>query len=158
MDNNEDVVYNTLQIQEFIPHRHPFLMVDKIVEFVDNLRIVGLKSITANEPFLAGHFPGRPVMPSVLILEAMAQTAGILARASTGHQGVSSFSLLVGVDVVEWLRQVMPGETLRVEMTCERVRRPIWRMKGAVTVNGELVASSTLRAYEVMNQADLAGM
>jgi beta-hydroxyacyl-ACP dehydratase FabZ len=139
-------VLSVQDIQEILPHRYPFLLVDKIVVLEPNERIVGIKNVTMNEPFFVGHFPGRPVMPGVMILEAMAQTAAILALKSPEGMNPDKLILLVGADGVRWKRQVLPGDTLRIEMVVERKRHPIWSMKGTVTVDGKVVAVGVLSA------------
>lgn len=136
------------QILDIIPHRYPFLLLDKIIEFVDAERVVGIKNVTANEPFFQGHFPGRPVMPGVLIVEAMAQTAAILAKLSTGGVLPGKTVFLVGVDEVKFKRQIVPGDSLRIEMTSFKRRRPLWIMNGVVTVDGKVVASGQISAVE----------
>lgn len=144
----DEAIYDSIRIQQVIPHRYPFLLVDKIVELVDNERVVGIKNVTVNEPFFTGHFPGRPVMPGVLIIEAMAQTAAILAIESTDGVKKGHTVFLVGASDFKWKRQVVPGDTLRIEMTSIRKRRPLWIMGGVVTVDGKLVASGTISAAE----------
>lgn len=146
--DEEKVIYDVLGIQKIIPHRYPFLLIDKIVEYEDNQRVVGLKNVTANEYFFQGHFPGRPVMPGVLILEAMAQTAAVLARTSTDGVYPDKTVFLVGATDVKWKKQVVPGDTLRLEMTSVRKRRPLWVMSGVATVSGRIVATATLSAAE----------
>jgi len=150
MSENEDekIIYNTVQIQEIIPHRFPFLLIDKIIEFEDNVRIVGIKNVTFNEPFFPGHFPGRPVMPGVLILEAMAQTGAILARRSENGVLAHKTVFLVSCDKVKLKKMVFPGDTMRIEMNSVKKRRPIWMMSGTVTVNGKLAASADITAAE----------
>ncbi|MCO6430185.1 MAG: 3-hydroxyacyl-ACP dehydratase FabZ [Deltaproteobacteria bacterium] len=140
--------YDILEIQKVIPHRYPFLLIDKIIEFVDNERCIGIKNVTMNEPFFQGHFPGRPVMPGVMILEAMAQTGAILARESKDGVIPTKTIFLVGADDVKWKKQVVPGDTMRIEMTSVKKRRPIWIMDGVVTVDGKLVASARISALE----------
>ncbi|MFM1848104.1 MAG: beta-hydroxyacyl-(acyl-carrier-protein) dehydratase FabZ [Pseudomonadota bacterium] len=144
----EKIVYDSVQIQEIIPHRYPFLMVDRIVEFVDNERAVGIKNVTVNEPYFTGHFPGRPVMPGVMILEAMAQTGAILARRSQDGVAPGKTVFLVGATDCKWKRQVVPGDTLRIEMVSVRKRRPLWIMSGTVMVGDKVVASATISAAE----------
>lgn len=144
----EQVIFDTAKIQEILPHRYPFLFVDKVVEFVDNHRIVAVKSVTMNEWFFQGHFPGRPVMPGVLILEAMAQTAAILARVSEDGVTPGKYVFLVGATDVKWKKQVVPGDTLRIEMESVKKRRPLWVMSGKVFVEDKLVASGTISAAE----------
>ena len=140
---------DVLAIQKLIPHRYPFLFVDRVLEFQDNHRILVTKNVSANEPFFQGHFPTRPVMPGVLILEAMAQAAAILSRLSTEGVPADKMMYLVGANDVRWKKQVVPGDTLHIEMTFERKRRPMWFLKGRVTVDGKLVAEGTITAAEV---------
>ena|GEM_PF-137227 len=135
-------------IINWLPHRYPFLMIDRIVEFENNSRVVGIKNVSGNEPFFQGHFPGRPVMPGVLVMEAMAQTAAVLAMRSTGGVIRGKTVFLVGATDFKWKRQVVPGDTLRIEMKSVRKRRPIWIMEGTVTIDGKLVTSGTLSAAE----------
>ena len=141
-------IYNLQEILEVIPHRYPFVLIDKITEFVDGERVVGVKNVTFNEQFFQGHFPNKPVMPGVLILEAMAQTAAILAIESTDGVRDGKIVYLVGAEQVKWKRQVVPGDVLRIEMKSVRRRRPIWIMSGEVTVDGKLVASGVISAVE----------
>lgn len=144
----EKVIYDAVQIQAIIPHRYPFLMVDRIVEFVDNERAVGIKNVTLNEPYFTGHFPGRPVMPGVMVLEAMAQTGAILAIRSNEGVAPGKTVFLVGATDCKWKRQVVPGDTLRIEMVSVRKRRPLWIMSGTVTVGDKVVATATISAAE----------
>lgn len=141
-------IIDVVEIQRIIPHRYPFLLVDRIIEFVDNQKVVGIKNVTANEYFFQGHFPGKPVMPGVLILEAMAQTAGILAKLSTDGVADDKTMYFVGANDVRWKRQVVPGDTLRIQMTTIKKRRPLWMMAGQVTVEGKLVAEASISAAE----------
>lgn len=145
---DEKVVFDCVQIQKFLPHRYPFLLIDKIVEFVDGERIVAVKNVTINEEFFQGHFPGNPVMPGVLILEAMAQACAVLSRASKGGAPIDSTVYLVGADNVKWKKKVLPGDTLRIEVKLIKFRRPLWILDGTVTVDGKLVASGTIQACE----------
>jgi 3-hydroxyacyl-[acyl-carrier-protein] dehydratase len=147
-EGNDGVVFDVRQIMEILPHRYPFLLLDKVTELVDGERIVGVKAVTFNEPFFQGHFPGRPVMPGVLILEAIAQTAAVLAKVSSDGVAPGKTVFLVGAQDVKWKRQVVPGDVLRIEVTPVRKRRPLWVMHGEVTVNGKVVASGTVSAAE----------
>jgi 3-hydroxyacyl-[acyl-carrier-protein] dehydratase len=136
------------QIQECLPHRYPFLLIDKIVEFTDNVEAVGVKAVTVNEPFFQGHFPGRPVMPGVLIVEAIAQTAAVLAKVSSDGIAPGKTVFLVGAQDVKFKKQVIPGDVLRIHVRSVKKRRPLWVMHGEVTVDGVLVASGTVSAAE----------
>ena len=144
-----DTVFDQKRIQEILPHRYPFLLVDRIVEFEENKRIVGLKNVSCNENFFPGHFPGVPVMPGVLILEAMAQVSGVLAYVSENGPPEGSRLFIVAADDVKWKKPVTPGDTMLIEMQLEKVRRPFWMMAGKVTVDGVLVAQGRITAAEV---------
>jgi 3-hydroxyacyl-[acyl-carrier-protein] dehydratase len=144
----EKIVYDTLGIQKIIPHRYPFLMIDKVTEFVDNQYVVAIKCVTNNEPFFQGHFPGRPVMPGVMIIEAMAQTGAILARQSTDGVHPDKTIFLTGADEMRFKRIVVPGDVLEIKMTSLKKRRPFWIMNGTVTVEGKMVAEGTIMAAE----------
>lgn len=129
-------------IRDILPHRYPFLLVDRIVE-MDSERIVGIKNVTANEPFFAGHFPDFPVMPGVLITEAMAQVAGILVlkEIPDRHQ---KLVLLASVEEAKFRRPVRPGDVLRIEMVNVARKATICKMTGKATVDGVVVAEATL--------------
>ncbi len=142
----DKVVFDVNQVQEIIPHRPPFLMVDRVTEFQEGERIVCEKAVTINEPFFAGHFPGKPVMPGVLVLEAMAQAGAILALKSSEGPGSGKILYLVGADNVKWKRMVVPGDTLRVEMKFIKRRGNFWFIDGNATVEGEVVAQGEIMA------------
>ena len=135
----------SLDIQEIIallPHRYPMLMVDRIVEITDE-SIVGLKNISVNEPHFSGHFPGYPVMPGVLIIEAMAQVAGILVGELAPHtRGKVMF--LASVEEAKFRKPVVPGDQLRIEMKMLRLKYTVAKMQGTATVDGQVVAEATL--------------
>jgi 3-hydroxyacyl-[acyl-carrier-protein] dehydratase len=128
------------EIRQILPHRYPFLLVDKIIE-LEAERIVGIKNVTANEPFFAGHFPDFPVMPGVLIVEAMAQTAGILVLKSIPDRD-QKLVLLVSVDGARFRRPVVPGDQLRLEMKLLRRKGSVAKMSGRALVDGVLVAEA----------------
>lgn len=127
---------SSVEIQKIIPHRFPFLLVDKIVEMEWGKRAVGIKNVSSNEPFFQGHFPGYPVMPGVLIIEAMAQVGAVALLGMPENKGKLAF--FAGVDEVRFKRQVVPGDTLRIELTLTRVRGPIGQGSGEATVDGQL--------------------
>lgn len=133
-------------IMKLLPHRHPFLLVDRVVEFESNKKIVGIKNVTMNEPFFPGHFPGHPVMPGVLIIEAMAQTGGLLVGLSNGENTGSRICYFVGVDNAKFRKPVRPGDQLRIEMEVQNCRRGIWSFSGKVFVDGKLVTEADLKA------------
>ena len=126
-------------IQEILPHRYPMLLVDRIIELEEE-RIVGIKNVTANEPFFAGHFPEFPVMPGVLIVEAMAQVAGVLVLKSLGGRQKAVF--LASIEQAKFRRPVVPGDKLRIEMKVSRRKATVAKMSGTATVNGAVVAEA----------------
>jgi beta-hydroxyacyl-ACP dehydratase FabZ len=130
------------QIKEILPHRFPFLLVDRIVE-LEAERIVGLKCVTANEPFFQGHFPDFPVMPGVLIVEAMAQTAGVLVLKTLEDRN-SKLVLLVAVEYAKFRKPVVPGDTLRMEMKLIKRKATVAKMSGVATVDGQVVAEAEM--------------
>ena len=130
------------EIKQILPHRFPFLLVDRIVE-CEAERIVGLKNVTCNEPFFQGHFPDFPVMPGVLIVEAMAQTAGILVLKSIEDRA-RKLVLLVAVENARFRRPVVPGDTLRLEMKLLKRKATVAKMSGIATVAGQLVAEAEM--------------
>jgi 3-hydroxyacyl-[acyl-carrier-protein] dehydratase len=140
------MVMDSLAIQAYLPHRDPFLFVDRIIEIEQHKRAVGLKNVTYNEPFFRGHFPERPVMPGVLILEAMAQVAGVLAFYSLGGRR-GYIPLFTGIDKAKFRTPVVPGDQLRLELEVTRRRGDrIWMFSGRATVNGKLAAEAELQA------------
>jgi beta-hydroxyacyl-ACP dehydratase FabZ len=130
-------------IQEFLPHRYPFLLVDRIVELVPLERIVGIKQVTINEPFFQGHFPGAPVMPGVLVVEALAQCGAVLALREIADRD-KKLVLFSGIDNARFRRPVVPGDTLTLEVTALRFRQRAQRMRGEAKVNGQLVAEAEI--------------
>jgi 3-hydroxyacyl-[acyl-carrier-protein] dehydratase len=128
------------EIRKILPHRYPFLLVDRIVE-LEPERIVGIKNVTVNEPFFVGHFPDFPVMPGVLIVEAMAQTAGVLVLQGMPDRD-SKLVLLVAIENARFRKPVVPGDTLRLEMKVVKRRSNVAKMAGRATVDGVLVAEA----------------
>ena len=133
------------EVLAHLPQRFPMLMVDRVVAFEANKRIVALKNVSANEPYFEGHFPGRPIMPGVLILEAMAQAAGILVfRSRDSKPEKDSVYYYVGIDDARFKKPVAPGDQLEVEVLYERELRRIFKFKCAARVAGEVVAEATI--------------
>ncbi len=143
------------EIQEILPHRYPFLLVDRILELELGKQVVGIKNVTINEPFFAGHFPGHPIMPGVLILEAMAQVGGFLLMSSVDARGEKKFLYFTGIDNARFRRPVVPGDQIRFELKILQRRLQVCRMKGAAYVEGKLVAEAELSS--VLVDRDRAG-
>jgi 3-hydroxyacyl-[acyl-carrier-protein] dehydratase len=133
------------EIMKLLPHRYPFLLVDRITEIDPEKKIVGLKNVTMNEPFFQGHFPGHPVMPGVLIVEAMAQVAAILVYSSS-EENKGKITYFVGIDNTKFRKPVVPGDQLRLELEVVGCRRGIYTFSGKAYVDGKLVTESELRA------------
>jgi 3-hydroxyacyl-[acyl-carrier-protein] dehydratase len=140
---------NVLEIQNLLPHRYPFLLVDRVVEFHEGRSLVGIKNVTVNEPFFQGHFPAKPVMPGVLILEALAQATGLLAFRS-GNRGAQGDSLyyLVGIDKARFKQPVEPGDQLRLSVDVIKTRRGIWVFDSRATVDGSTAATAEIMCTE----------
>ena len=130
------------EIRDLIPHRYPFLLVDGIEELEPGVRAVGIKNVTQNEPFFQGHFPGYPVMPSVLIIEAMAQVGAVGVVAGGDHR--DKLALFAGIDGVRFRRQVVPGDVLRMEVEIERLKGRVGRGRGRARVGDERVCDAEL--------------
>ncbi|UJF33255.1 3-hydroxyacyl-ACP dehydratase FabZ [Paenibacillus hexagrammi] len=130
------------QIQEIIPHRPPFLLVDRILEVEEGVRAVGIKNVTMNEPFFTGHFPGYPVMPGVLIIEALAQVGGVAMLSKPENKG--KIGLFAGADGIRWRKQVVPGDTLILEMTITRMKGTVVKGQAVAKVGDEIVVEGEL--------------
>jgi 3-hydroxyacyl-[acyl-carrier-protein] dehydratase len=130
------------EIMRILPHRYPFLLVDRIVELEPGRRAVGIKAVTANEPQFTGHFPERPIMPGVLMVEALAQTAGIAVYTLDEYRG--KLGLFAGIDDCRFRRMVVPGDTLRLEVTVEKLRGMFGRVRGVASIDGEPAVEATL--------------
>jgi len=130
------------EIMEILPHRYPMLLVDRVLECDDKDRIVAIKNVTINEPFFTGHFPGRPIMPGVLQLEAMAQTGGILLSRQTGIKG--QVPLFMAIDKARFRRPIVPGDAMRIEVTMLNRRARVVRVQGRVLVDGQLASEAEL--------------
>ncbi|ORU89670.1 MAG: 3-hydroxyacyl-[acyl-carrier-protein] dehydratase FabZ [Cycloclasticus sp. symbiont of Poecilosclerida sp. M] len=133
------------KVMEFLPHRYPFLMVDRVIEFEANKRLLAVKNISYNEPQFTGHFPHNPIMPGVLIIEALAQACGLLSMKTLTEQGETFGEYyLVGVDNARFKRSVVPGDQLMLEVIHKKNRRNIWSYSTQATVDGELVVSADI--------------
>jgi beta-hydroxyacyl-ACP dehydratase FabZ len=138
------------KIMDFLPHRYPFLMIDRILEFESNKRIVGLKNVTINEPFFQGHFPGHPIMPGVLLLEAMAQTGGVMALMSLPVEEVKKKVLyFMSIDKAKFRKPVLPGDQVRFELDLIKERGPVRSLKAVAIVDGGIVAEAEMMAMIV---------
>ncbi len=133
---------NIQEIRELLPHRYPMLLVDRILD-MNETRIIGIKNVSVNEPFFMGHFPDFPVMPGVLVIEAMAQVAGVLVLKSLGGRN-EKLVLLASVEEAKFRKPVVPGDQLRIEMTVERRKATVAKMRGVATVAGQVVAEAVV--------------
>ena len=145
------ITLDILQIQAFLPHRYPFLLVDKVIECEPGVRLVGVKNVTYNEPFFQGHFPQKPIMPGVLILEALAQTTGLLASETAGDELAGMIYYLIGIDKAKFKRPVVPGDQLMLEARFVKSKRNIWAFECCAEVDGEFVASAEIRCAAVVD-------
>jgi 3-hydroxyacyl-[acyl-carrier-protein] dehydratase len=135
------------EIMAYLPHRYPFLLIDRIVEVENGKRIVSLKNVTINEPFFQGHFPGEPIMPGVLIVEAMAQSWAVLAfHTLPGIKSQSKDVRFIGIDKCRFRKPVLPGDQIRFELEGISQKRSIWKFRGEAFVEGKLVAEAELMA------------
>lgn len=138
-------------IQQILPHRYPFLLVDRILEIAPD-RVVGQKNVSVNEPFFQGHFPGRPIMPGVLIVEALAQVGAVAILNRPENRG--KLAVFAGLDKVRFKRPVLPGDILRLEVTLERMRGRIGRGQGSATVDGQVAAQAEF-LFALVDQGEL---
>lgn len=136
------MVLNNVEIQNIIPHRYPFLLIDKVIEMEEGTRITAIKNVTVNEPFFQGHFPGRPLMPGVLITEALAQTGAVLLLSMEENRG--KLGVFTGIDKFKFRRQVEPGDTLRLEAELISYRHRMGKASVKATVDGELAAAGEI--------------
>jgi beta-hydroxyacyl-ACP dehydratase FabZ len=134
------------EIMQILPHRYPFLLVDRIESLKEGEEIVGIKNVSVNEPFFVGHFPGNPIMPGVLIIEAMAQVGGVLAFHSSPKEWAGSLVYFMGIDKVRFRKPVVPGDQLRLKLTTIRQKQKVFKMRGEAYVDDTLVAEAELLA------------
>ncbi len=141
---SDSKVMDALQIMDALPHRYPFLLIDKIISITPGESITAVKNITNNEPFFQGHFPGRPVMPGVLIIEAMAQAGGVLSHETMIDLEPKPLFFLAGVNNTRFRKTVLPGDQLIINVDVERVKRGIWFYKCSASVDGKLAVSADI--------------
>jgi 3-hydroxyacyl-[acyl-carrier-protein] dehydratase len=139
------------RIMEMIPHRHPFLMIDKVVDMVANERATGIKNVSINEGYFQGHFPARPVMPGVLIIEAMAQTAAVLVVHTLGPEAEGKLVYFMSVDNARFRRPIFPGDRLDVYVAKQRHRGNVWKFEGRAKVGDNLMAEAVFAAM-ILNE------
>jgi 3-hydroxyacyl-[acyl-carrier-protein] dehydratase len=144
--SKEGIQIDIQRIMEMIPHRHPFLMIDRVVDVVTNLRATGIKNLSINESFFQGHFPSRPVMPGVLVIEAMAQTAAVLVVHTLGPDSEGKLVYFMSVDHARFRRPVFPGDQLAVQVIKRRNRGNVWKFEGRARVGDNLMAEATFAA------------
>jgi 3-hydroxyacyl-[acyl-carrier-protein] dehydratase len=147
-----ETVLDARAIQELLPHRYPFLLVDRIIELVPKERIVGLKQVSINEPFFQGHFPGAPVMPGVLVVEALAQVGAVLALREIEDRD-SKLVLFTGIREARFRKPVVPGDTLILEVTALRIGSKVQRMRGEAKVDGQLAADAEIMSVIANREA-----
>jgi len=141
-----DKTIDIRNIIELLPHRYPFIMIDRILDLVPGEKIVALKNVTINEPFFQGHFPGNPVMPGVLIIEAMGQAGAVLAAESLHQEARGSLIYFMGMDKVKFRKPVVPGDQIFLEMKFLKKRVKVFKMSGVAYVDKEIVAEAELMA------------
>ena len=139
---------DVVAIQALLPHRYPFLLVDRVVEFEPHKRVLGIKNVTLNEPYFQGHFPGHPVMPGVLVIEALAQAGGILTQLSHQADATGKLFYLVKIDNAKFSRMVVPGDRLELEVTLKRTIRNMALFNGVARVDGQQVACAEILCAE----------
>jgi len=140
------LTYDIKKIMNFLPHRYPFIMIDRILEIIPDEKITALKNVTINEPFFQGHFPGTPIMPGVLIVEAMAQAGGVLASASLPQEKQGALIYFMGIDKVKFRKPVVPGDQLVIEVQILKQRLKAIKMSAIATVDKKIVAEAELMA------------
>jgi len=148
-ENSQDNEIDIVRVMEMIPHRYPFLMIDRVVDVVPDESAVGIKNVTINEPFFQGHFPGHPVFPGVLIIESMAQTAAVLVVKTMGAEAEGKLVYFMSVDQARFRKPVTPGDTMNIIVEKVRNRGNVWKFKGKAMVGDTLMAEATFSAMIV---------
>lgn len=148
---SKDLVLDVNDIMEMIPHRYPFLLIDKIKNIVPGESATGIKNVTVNEPFFAGHFPQKPVMPGVLIIEAMAQTAGTLVVHTLGEEAKGKLVYFMSVDNAKFRKPVEPGDVLEIAIQKSQARRNVWKFDCVATVEGTKAAEASVQAMIMLD-------
>jgi len=143
------------EIMDLLPHRYPFLLIDRVVEFEPKVRLAAIKNVTINEPFFQGHFPGAPIMPGVLVIEAMAQ-AGAVLMMSEFEDRQSKLAVFTGIEKAKFRRQIIPGDQLRLEVTVLNFKTRVGRMEAKAFVDGKLACEATLTCQIVPKQREAA--
>ena len=146
--------WEAAEIMQVIPHRYPFLLIDRVIEIEPGVRVVAIKNVTANEPQFTGHFPGRPIMPGVLMIEALAQAGAAVVLSLPENRG--KLALFAGVDDCRFRRTVLPGDTLRLEVTVEKLQRLFGRARAVATVDGDIAVEAVL-SFIIPKDQSLAG-
>lgn len=146
MNENPRETVDVLEVMEMIPHRQPFLMIDRVEDIVIGESATGIKNVTINEPFFVGHFPVRPVMPGVLVVEAMAQTAAVLVVETLGPDALGKLVYFMTIDNARFRKPVVPGDQVKLFVSIQRNRRNVWKFKGVAKVGDLVVAEATYSA------------
>ena len=149
MPEQPDLPIDINRIMAMLPHRYPILLVDRVIDVVPDVSAVGIKNVTINEPFFEGHFPGHPVMPGVLIIEALAQTAAVMAMSTMGSEVEGKVIYFMTIENAKFRRPVTPGDQLRMTVEKEKARGNIWRFKGKAEVDGKTVTEASFSAMIV---------
>jgi 3-hydroxyacyl-[acyl-carrier-protein] dehydratase len=147
-------VADIARIMHAIPHRYPFLLIDRVVEVVRDQSAIGIKNVSVNESFFQGHFPGHPVMPGVLIIESMAQTAAVLVVETLGPEAAGKVVYFMSIEGAKFRRPVVPGDQLRIHVTKERRRGNVWKFQAVARVDGTSVAEATYAAMIMDRRAE----
>lgn len=151
---SNETLFDIREIMDMLPHRYPFLLVDRVLEFESHVRLLAMKNVTMNEPFFQGHFPGLPVMPGVLILEALAQAGAFFVMKSLDEPVEDNLFLFTGLDKVKFRKPVVPGDQLILDVVFEKKKMNIWRMHAAATVDGKVACQGVFSAA-IVNKGDM---